>query len=363
MMKPTRSWTTGLGLKTLATLLLSTLLISCGSSKKYDEFMPTRIISIGDALSYADFSYGATVVNPVTSIDPATGKTDHWLMVYAAAYGLTQIGATATGSNNLVYLNNDTYLRSGCPSIASPYKPNSTSSLSERCSLGNYAYVSGQLTALPTAQSGDLVVISFGMGDVFKKADDVASGLITLDKALQDASDLGLSYINLADRVYQLGFKHVLVMPTLDYSSSPYAATQSATYRDNLTKLTQALILGANRNCNGGCAVGDNKPYPSRAEGVWNPNLSNWLQNVVLYGGSYGYPKAIINNNTSSGTPTSPLCLYPTLLSDASCAPNNSLTDSSNYPFFYSGDLFMTPSLHRIVGNFVYAYSRGTIGF
>ena len=124
MMKPTRSWTTGLGLKTLATLLLSTLLISCGSSKKYDEFMPTRIISIGDALSYMDFSYGATAVNPLTSIDPATGKTDHWLMVYAAAYGLTQIGDRATGSNNLVYLNNDTYLRNiGCPSIASPYKP------------------------------------------------------------------------------------------------------------------------------------------------------------------------------------------------------------------------------------------------
>lgn len=362
MMKPTRSWTTGLGLKSLAIVLLSTLLVSCGSGKKYAEFIPTRIISIGDALSFVDFSYGADAVNPLTSIDPATGKTDHWLMVYGAAYGLTQIGATATGSNNLVFLNNNTYLRSACPTIASPYKPNST--LAERCSLGNYDYVSNQLAALPTAQSGDLVVISFGMGDVFAAADGlVGTDAIASDTQKQQASDVGLRYINLADRVYQLGFKHVLIMPTLDYSASAYAASKTANYRTNLTTLTQALILGANRNCNGGCAAGDNKPYPSRAEGVWNPNLSNWLQNVVLYGGSFGYIKANINNNTSPGTASSPLCQYPTPLNNATCNPNNALTDSSGFPFFFSGDLFMTPSLHRVVGNFIYAYSRGTIGF
>ncbi len=330
--------------------------------QKYDEFIPTRIISIGDALSFVDFSYGADAVNPLTSIDPSTGKTDHWLMAYGAAYGLTQIGATATGSNNLVFLNNNTYLRSACPTIASPYKPNST--LAERCSLGNYDYVSSQLAALPTAQSGDLVVISFGMGDVFAAADGlVGTDAIASDTQKQQASDVGLRYINLADRVYQLGFKHVLIMPTLDYSASAYAASKTANYRTNLTTLTQALILGANRNCNGGCAAGDNKPYPSRAEGVWNPNLSNWLQNVVLYGGSFGYIKANINNNTSPGTASSPLCQYPTPLNNATCNPNNALTDSSGFPFFFSGDLFMTPSLHRVVGNFIYAYSRGTIGF
>ena len=364
MTNPPRSWTTGLGLKTLAILLLSTLLISCGSSKKFDEFIPSRIISMGDTLSYMDFSYGADAVNPLTSIDPATGKTDHWLTVYAAGYGLTSLGASATGSKNVIFLNNDTYLQGlasqatgPCPTIAAPYKPASSQ---PRCALGTYATVSNQVASLPTAQSGDLVVITFGMGDVFEMADTLGNTPAT-DAKIQEASDIGLRFINLADRVYQLGFKHVLVIPTLDYSSSAHAASKSDTYRANLTKLTQALILGANRNCNGGCVAGDNKPYPSRSEGVWNPNLSNWIQNVVLFGGSYGYPKANINNG--SGTASSPLCLYPTPLTNAACNPNNALTDSSGYPFFYSGDLFLTPSLHRIVGSFVYAYSRGTIGF
>ena len=80
MMKPTRSWTTGLGLKTLATLLLSTLLISCGSSKKYDEFMPTRIVSAGDGMSY--IGAATTYANPLTVTQSGAntnGTFDHWL--------------------------------------------------------------------------------------------------------------------------------------------------------------------------------------------------------------------------------------------------------------------------------------------
>ena len=116
MMKPTRSWTTtGLGLKTLATLLISTLLVSCGSSSKYDEFIPTRIISAGDAMSFLD-------ANPVVSL-PAPALTayanrltviednantngiyDHWLKQFAGGYMSPTLGNSTNTTANIIML-------------------------------------------------------------------------------------------------------------------------------------------------------------------------------------------------------------------------------------------------------------------
>ena len=360
MMKPTRSWTTGLGLKSLATLLLSTLLMSCGSSKKYDEFMPTRILSIGDAMSYMSFSAGEAT-NTLTSVDPATGKPNHWLTVLGAKYGRYSVGDSPSNAYDIVFINNSNY-RMG---LASPCNTSPNSAWPSRCSLGTYDDIEAQANKLfqliPDPRSGDLVVMTIGMGDVFELADtafgrgDDASSSTELNAA----KSVGVKYINLADRLYQHGFKHVLLLYGIDQSKTPYATTKSLKYRENLANLTKSLNNGVNINCKGGCSEGDNKPYSSRAEGVWRAgDIYAYLLNIT--NGTSVNLRANINNNTIPNTSTSPLCLFPSTLS--SCTPNG-LNDSSGLPYFFSGDLYLTPTLHSIVGNFIYNFARSNAGF
>jgi hypothetical protein len=352
-----RSWTTGLGLKAVVALLLSTLLVSCGSSKKYQEFMPTRIISMGDALSYTDFTTGSAV-NTLTSIDPSTTKTDHWLWDYAAAYGLSSIGA-ATGTTaapagkNVVMLNTNSYHTAlGCAA------PTATGANAARCALGLYDDIAAQV--LPSPQEGDLVVLTVGMGDIFAMADTAfANGdAVVTSTDLANAKNIGLKYINLADSIYQRGYKHVLILTPVDYSTSPYAIGKGGHFSANLKQLTEALSLGTNVNCNGGCTLSDNKPYPTRAEGVWRQNIGALLSNIINLGRNAGYLQTNVNNNPP--TTSAPLCAYPTDLT--TCTPN-ALTDGSSLPYFYSGDFFMSPTLHRYVATYMYNLSRGFSGF
>jgi len=337
MIKPTRTWTAGLGLKTLVTLLLSTLLVSCGTGSKYDEFIPNRILSIGDAFSYTDFSTGSAI-NPNTSIAPDTGKTDHWLWTYAAGYGLTNLGAAPGVGKNVVFFNTNT-------------QPSTSGS---RNSLGTITQVQSQVLALPSPQDKDLVVMSVGIGDILAKADALGNTPAT-ETDLADMRRIGLQYINLADNVYQLGYKQVMLLSAMDLSSSQYVATLSSTYKNNVSALTSALHFGSLRNCYGGCDENTERTYPP-GEGVKKYDLFTLSQRIVQ-----GTAIASnINNNTVGNTTTSPLCLYPTLLT--ACTPN-SLYDSNNYPYYYSGDLYLSPLLHRYIGNVLYSFSRGRTGF
>jgi hypothetical protein len=352
MTSPTRSWTTGLGIKAVVVLLLSMLLVSCGSSKKYNEFIPTRILSVGDAMSYMSFdSSGA--VNLLTAGDPNnSNKTGHWLWTYAGNYGLTSMGITPATGTNLVFFNNNT-----------AYPAGPTSSDATRATLGTETVIRQQLASLFAAtspQTGDLVILSIGMGDIFALADSIGDTATVNAKDPSDpyrptARAIGLAYANLADSIYQRGFKHVLLVPAIDYSTSPYVATKSATYKNNIAALTELVNLGLNVNCNGGCSSSlDSKPYPSRAEGVWKFDAYNYLYNIAIRTATY--PQ--FDNSK-------PVCYIPGTDPVAQTCVDKALynSDTPSLPYYYAGDLFTTPVLHTMVGNYLYAISRGFSGF
>jgi hypothetical protein len=318
---------------------------------------------MGDALSYTDFTTGSAV-NTLTSIDPSTTKTDHWLWDYAAAYGLSSIGAStnATGKN-VVFVNTNSYHNGVNDSLYKPLNcpaPTPTAATTDttqiHCSMGLFADIEKQVNLLPSPQEGDLVVLTIGMGDIFTIA-DAANGAAVTSTDLANAKNIGLKYINLADTIYRRGYKHVLILTAVDYSTSPYAVRQGSQYSTNLSKLTEALNLGTDVNCYGGCTLTDNNPYPSRAEGVWRQNIGALLSNIVNLGRNAGYLQTNVNNNWP--TTSAPLCAY----ADATCTAPTSLTDGSSLPYFYSGDFFMSPTLHRYVATYMYNLSRGFSGF
>ncbi len=360
------SWSTrtSFGLKSLAAILLLAVVAGCGSSKKYDEFMPTRILSIGDAMSYLDLqsARAPNYANPLTVSDTNTNFStayDHWLRAFAASYGLTKLGEPgSTGTNVIAYNYRSNTQGSEPVSTANP------------SNFGTIADVRTQANLLPAPADGDLVVLSIGMGDIFQRADSLAASntLVTADDAT--AKDIGLQYANLADSLYQRGFKHVLIVNALDFSTSPYATTRTATssnYSANIAALTEALNKGVNVNCNGGCTLTDSKPYPSRNAGVWKFNAYDLLRNVVQ--AKSPYLLATINS-------TQPLCATGFQTCSANAADNflnlnpyyriagsttTSLYDSGNY--FYAGDVFPTPVIHRLMGANMYGYTRGFSGF
>lgn len=331
-------------LSLMIALLATALLVGCGASKKYGEFIPTRILSIGDAMSYIDFSSGAPV-NTLAAVDPATGIADHWLLTYAGAYGLTSVGsgsALSTTGKNVLFFNNDTTSITPASGAA-------------RDALGRYDQVKAQTDHLPAPQDGDLVVMSMGMGDIFDLADNYNAG------SIDEAKRIGLKYANLADSIYQRGYKHVLIVNAVDFSSSPYVAvTKGEPYRSNVADLTKALNDAANINCNGGCSAGDDRPYHSRAEGVWKFNLYVLALNIT-------------QNNAASlqaNINSIPLCdtgLQTCSLNATPASTFNplytSLYDAYNRPYFYSNDLFTSPVLHRYFGSLIYNYSRSFSGF
>ena len=356
------SWSarTSLGLKSLAAVLLMAVAVGCGSSKKYDEFMPTRILSIGDAMSYMDLSSAGQSPNFPNVLTVSDGSTsykagDHWLKSFAASYGLTKISAPGGGGNIVVY--NDSKPVSSDIDNPVQFALDNT--------LGNFKKVKEQADKLTGPSDGDLVVISIGLGDIFQRANALGNTLTNSDDAT--AKDIGLQYANLADSLYQRGFKHVLIVNALDFSSSPYAYKRSnvqaapnytPNYSANVAALTEALNKGVNVNCNGGCELGDSKPYPSRNAGVWKYNAYDLLRNVTL--GLSPYLAAVINS-------TKPLCL-PAVQNCLIVAPFTGLdTDYSvtaaSGKYFYSGDLFPTPIVHQFVGANLYAYARGFSGF
>ena len=161
MTHPTWLNRVGRSTKLILAVLALSWLASCGSSKKYDEFMPTRILSVGDAMSYMDLS-GAAAVNTLTAEDPATTSTDHWLWVFAAAYGLTNKGMPNSGGNVLFFNN---HLTSSIPISGTARVTPWVNNLSN--TLRTIDDIRAQVAVLPSPQSGDLVVMTIGMGDIF----------------------------------------------------------------------------------------------------------------------------------------------------------------------------------------------------
>ena len=395
MMKPTRSWTTGLGLKTLATLLLSTLLISCGSSKKYDEFIPTRIISAGDAMSFLD-------ANPIVSL-PAPALTayanrltviednantngiyDHWLKQFAGGYMLPTLGNSANTTANIIMLRTAAPMVSRHGDASAP----SDAKLSD---------IQAQLIGF-SPRADDLLVMSVGLGDILELAETYLAGNGTGASSANTLKDTafarGQAYMDYANQLYQNGtFKRIILVNPIDISNSPYAQKAKVGSSLNpsvdalISQLTEQFTYGLKRNAS---------TYP-RNGGVWLFDATNLLLNINLTTLNVNLsvpvcdeaasprnqvcsvreadlradlalgdrtttpgknPNSLLNPNLSDTT-NAVLALTTTTFTSTALATTKYYT--TNY--FYAGSIMPTPLIHRYMGSTLYNRMRSGIGF
>lgn len=252
-------------LKALCTLVVAGMLAACGASSTIEPFKPTRVIGLGDG-----FNDSARTITPTVADQVATN------------FGL------------------------GLSSVANMGSPTGTiASLSAQ--IGQ---VAGGFT------SGDLVVISVGTIDIQNAANPVASSEVPeLVRQIQWLLDHNV--------------KHVLVMPVLDISRTPWGVTnafeQGSAVATNSTGIFNGEVLSQ-----------------------LAANFAGKSPNQVIYANSGTSP---ISAQFLSMTALTPIWISPfNCFKRASCT-NGATADTS---LFDTSDTYLTPAGNKWLGNLLY---------
>jgi hypothetical protein len=386
MTKSTRSWTASLGLKTMATMLLSTLLVSCGSSKKYDEFIPTRIVSAGDAMSYLDASPVVALpapaltayANSLTVIEDnanTNGIYDHWLKQFAMGYWSPSLGNSSNTTANIVMLRT-------APPVVGRHADTPTPSDAK------LADIQTQLAGF-TPRADDLLIMSVGLGDILELSETYLTGVggnTNLNTLKNTAYARGQAYMDYANLLYQNGtFKRIVLVNPIDISNSPYAqqakagSTLSPAVDVVISQITEQFTYGLKSNAS---------TYP-RNGGVWLFDATNLLLNINLTALNVNLTVPVCDE---AATPRAQVCSARaadiaadialgvratnnpnTLLNPNRTDPTNAVLalttttgTTSNYSsvnYFFAGSILPTPLVHRYMGSTLYNRMRSGIGF
>lgn len=312
------------GLRAVAASAL-VLLAACGSSSKYEEFIPTRIVSIGDQLSYIGTNgYDRFTVNNVSG---ETTEVNNWVLQLAANYGLTlnpatSSWATATESLNLV------------------------------------SNLTNQIANVTTPLAGDMLVVNAGMADIISWTNLVLAGTKTTTEALTAISTAGTNYQTFV-LAQQASYKHILILNAYDLKDSPYATANlsstrfsgyNSSFNSGLTGI-RGFLHDMTRTFNT-ALIRNAGTFPA-GSGVRLYDVETLFLNANLYGTG-------ITDLTSRACPTS---------SGAGCkhglTAGTSTSDlNTNYnTLLFADDTFPTPVAHQMLGSQVYGFLRGVKGW
>jgi phospholipase/lecithinase/hemolysin len=158
-------------LKALCTIVVAGVLTACGSGSTVDPFKPTRVVGLGDG--YNDIRTATGGVAP--TVRTGAGTTSSVVERVAAYFGQSNVVSAASGGARI-------------------------------------ANLAAQIDSIGSFSAGDLVVIAVGTFDV-KAAATPATEAQTLVTQVQ--------------RLKAAGVTHILIMPVLDVSRTPWGRANS----------------------------------------------------------------------------------------------------------------------------------------
>jgi phospholipase/lecithinase/hemolysin len=273
-------------LKALCAVVAVSLLTACGgSSSTVDPFKPTRVIGLGDGYNNAN----ATVQE--------TGSTTGTVFEQVATY---------FGQSNTV-------------SYATP-----------GARIGDLA---AQINSVGTFSAGDLVVIAAGTFDV---------------KASATPATEAQTLVTQVQRLKTAGVQHILIMPVLDLSRTPWGRANS--FDTTATNTFNTAVLSALSAAFGGQTP--NSVIFANASGVTSLFLTATSVTTFSPFTDTGY------NGTSSGT--TPACGTSTLASGTSfttpsvvgCAASAITTPYTT--MLFADGIHLTPAGNRWVAQYLY---------
>jgi len=273
-------------LKALCTLAAAALLSACGgASSTVEPFRPTRVVGLGDGYNDAT----ATVV--------VAGSTTGTVLGQMAAYfGQTNVVSQAAGGARIRDLAN-------------------------------------QITAVGSFTEGDLVVITAGAFDV-KVGADPATEAATLVAQVQ--------------RLKAAGVKHILMMPVLELSRTPWGRANSfdptATPTNSLTNTFNSAVLNALST-----AFGSQMP-----NSVIYANVSNLAPTFLTATSLTSYSSFTDTGYNGTALGTTPAC--GSAASFTGCA--SGAASASYTTMLFADGVHLTPLGNQWVAQFLYNAAR-----
>lgn len=174
-------------------------LAACGGGTIESQFVPTRMVVFGDALS----DMGNT--GPRYTVNDATAM---WVKLMALDYGVA-LDKSAAGGTDYATGNARVVLK---PDAAGN---NATPTVKEQ--------VDAFLAANSSFNAGDLVVVNGGISDLIVQMQAFRAGTITQDELIANVKQAGRDLATQAKRIADAGASHVVVMGVPDLKATPWA--------------------------------------------------------------------------------------------------------------------------------------------
>jgi phospholipase/lecithinase/hemolysin len=274
-------------LKALCMIAVVGLLAACGSSSTVDPFKPTRVVGLGDG--YNDIRTAAGGAAPTVREGLATTGT---VVEQVAAY---------FGQSNIV-----SYAVGGART----------------------ADLAAQVTAAGSFSSTDLVVIAIGTFDV-------KAGAVPATEAQ--------TLVDQVQRIKAAGATHILIMPVLDVSRTPWGRANPNSVSTTATNTFNDAVLTALSRAFGGQS--SNTVIYANASGVTSLFLTATSSTSYSPFTDTGY------NGTVAGT--TPACGDATVFVGCDASVPNAASRSYATMLFADG-IHLTPAGNRWVAQYLY---------
>ena len=312
-------------------------LASCGSSaSKVDEFIPSRIVVIGDSYSYLGSSpnyQDRITVNEGTSADAISGATvNNWVLQIAGGYSLSKKISDGKIVSGIV------------DSATSPCTPTSYDAITK--TDFKVADIIRQLNcASITLASTDLLLVNGGVVDIYKLAEEVVAS--TKTQAAAEAAAKVQAHA-LRDYVKNLiattAVKHIMLLSVPSLDGSPYQIAGGAALQAALIGITDAFNTGLFEQFG-------TQPAGSGVRSFYSDNAFKSSTTLVSLG--INMLNSTFCDGSSVDKPANPKVE----------TGNTGCTDVNSAAYKYATDKYPTPVMHRLLGNMVYNTMRGYSGW
>ena len=268
------------------------LLAGCGGGgSKVNEFIPTRIVVIGDSYSFLGTGADRITVND--------GTVNNWALQVAASYGLP-----------------------------------SSSVVSYAAADASTSAIASQLSG-HSLTSGDLLLISGGLKDIYTQADLVTANTINLTTAQATITTAAHTFRDFIKGLPGTGgMNHILFINVPNIKNGTYG-----TANPSVDALTQTFNLEVKSNFGTQPAGAGVRLYDAEL-------LFNGTNATLTPNGITNITAAFCDGSTGTRATNLTNC-----------------TDTGSASYLFANDKYITPVAHRLLGQQVYLFMRSNAGW
>ena len=389
-------------------LVLTLALTGCGGAgSKYNEFVPKRIIVIGDEITYVGCargtSNGQTVCAgsdnydrfAINSISGSNALANNWVVRLAENYGLT------TGKIMEPLAANQASLSDADVKTATRTMKNGARVTTPTGTSPTWTSVTDQVNLIPNYVSGDMVVVAGGANDILSILLDssiTSTSGVTLKRGLTHAladqiiSNLSVtalsqakayhimaaaqSYQDIAlDLINNKGQRHVFLAPIYDFSNSPdrditngfcAGCTQSQIQQGIALFNYMLRLLTDSRFEPMLFKSGDPRILVTSGTTSYDlfyvniPYFTNVFGSVV---NNYSVAKSVCGASSANYFANLNDCKWNGLYDSTASFTGDPAFISSSGAYIYTKNQYLTPAVQVVIGNTFSTFMRGFNGW